>query len=63
MKTKLSESINTHKANRSTKREIERLRKKIAIGSKQADRGEFVDGNTVFDEIRRRSDQRKRAME
>jgi antitoxin ParD1/3/4 len=37
------------------------LRKEIAIGSKQADRGEFVDGAEAFAEIRRRSAQRKRA--
>ncbi|HEV2687130.1 MAG TPA: hypothetical protein VGV35_01210 [Bryobacteraceae bacterium] len=37
------------------------LRKKIAIGSKEADRGEFVDGKKVFAEIRRRSAERKRA--
>ena len=37
------------------------LRKGIAIGSKQADRGEFVDGEETFVEIRRRSAERKRA--
>jgi len=37
------------------------LRKEIAIGSEQADRGEFVDGEETFAEIRRRSAQRKRA--
>lgn len=37
------------------------LRKEIAIGSEQADRGEFVDGEKTFAEIRRRSAQRKRA--
>ena len=37
------------------------LRKEIAIGSKQADRGEFVDGEGTFAEIRRRSAERKRA--
>ena len=37
------------------------LRKKIAIGSEQADRGEFVDGEKTFAEIRRRSTERKRA--
>jgi antitoxin ParD1/3/4 len=40
---------------------IAELRKEIAIGSKQADRGEFVDGEKVFAEIRRRSTARKRA--
>jgi antitoxin ParD1/3/4 len=37
------------------------LRKAISIGSKQADRGEFVDGEETFAEIRRRSARRKRA--
>jgi antitoxin ParD1/3/4 len=37
------------------------LRKEIAIGSEQADRGEFVDGEETFGEIRRRSAERKRA--
>jgi antitoxin ParD1/3/4 len=37
------------------------LRKEIAIGSEQADRGEFVDGKQTFAEIRRRSAERKRA--
>ena len=36
------------------------LRKEIAIGSEQADRGEFVDGEAAFAEIRRRSAGRKR---
>ena len=36
------------------------LRKQIVIGSKQADRGEFVDGERAFVEIRRRSAGRKR---
>src|ERR1700724_650207 len=31
------------------------LRKEIAIGSEQADRGEFVDGEETFAAIRRRS--------
>src|ERR1700676_3642182 len=37
------------------------LRREIAIGSEQADRGEFVDGEHTFIEIRRRSAARKRA--
>ena len=49
------------KATQSTKRQIERLRNEIAIGTKQADRGQFVDGPEVFAEIRRRSTERKRA--
>ena len=35
------------------------LRKEIAIGSEQADRGEFVDGEETFAAIRRRSAERK----
>ena len=35
------------------------LRKEIAIGSDQADRGEFVDGEQTFAEVRRRSAERK----
>ena len=38
------------------------LRKEIAIGSEQADRGEFVDGEEAFAEIRRRSVGRKHSM-
>jgi len=38
------------------------LRREIAIGSEQADRGQFVDGDKAFSEIRRRSAVRKRAM-
>ena len=37
------------------------LRKEIAIGSVEADRGEFVDGEAVFAEIRKRSAERKHA--
>jgi antitoxin ParD1/3/4 len=40
---------------------VAELRKEIAIGSKQADRGEFVGGEKTFAEIRRRSNARKRA--
>lgn len=40
---------------------LSEMRKEIAIGSEQADRGEFVDGDETFAEIRRRSAQRKRA--
>lgn len=35
------------------------LRKEIAVGSEQADRGEFVDGEETFAEIRQRSSARK----
>ena len=42
-------------------RRLAELRKEIAIGSEQADRGEFVDGEQTFAEIRRRSAERKRA--
>jgi antitoxin ParD1/3/4 len=37
------------------------LRREIAIGSDQADRGEFVDGRQTFAEIRQRSAERKHA--
>ena len=37
------------------------LRKEIAIGSAEADRGEFVDGGETFAEIRKRSAKQKRA--
>ena len=37
------------------------LRKEIAIGSAEADRGEFVDGEAVFAAIRKRSAALKRA--
>lgn len=37
------------------------LRKEIAIGSEEADRGEFVDSEETFAKIRRRSVTRKRA--
>jgi predicted RNase H-like HicB family nuclease len=39
---------------------VAELRKQIALGSEQADRGEFVDGEETFAEIRRRSAERKR---
>ena len=35
------------------------LRKEIALGARQADRGKFVDGARTFAEIRRKSKQRK----
>ena len=35
------------------------LREEIAVGSEQADRGEFVDGPGAFAKIRERSAQRK----
>jgi antitoxin ParD1/3/4 len=37
------------------------LRKEIAIGSAEADRGEFVDGAETFASIRKRSSKLKRA--
>lgn len=39
------------------------LRKEIAVGSEQAGRGKFVDGEETFAEIRRRSAKRKRAKQ
>jgi antitoxin ParD1/3/4 len=40
---------------------VAELRRQIAVGSEQADRGEFVDGEKVFAEIRKRGFGRKRA--
>jgi antitoxin ParD1/3/4 len=40
---------------------IAELRREIAIGTAEADRGEFVDGEEVFAEIRKRSAEQKRA--
>ena len=37
------------------------LRREIALGGKQADRGEFVDGEKVFRVIRKHSAERHRA--
>ena len=37
------------------------LRKETAIGSEEADRGEFVDGEETFAAIRHRSSERKRS--
>ncbi len=41
---------------------LDDLRKEILLGSRQADRGELVDGPTVFAAIRRKSAQRKRTQ-
>jgi antitoxin ParD1/3/4 len=38
---------------------IDELRKKIALGSEQADRGELLDGPTAFRQIRRRRPARR----
>jgi Arc/MetJ-type ribon-helix-helix transcriptional regulator len=38
---------------------IAELRKEIALGARQADRGKFVDGAKTFADIRRKSKQRK----
>jgi antitoxin ParD1/3/4 len=40
---------------------LEELRQQIAIGAKQADRGEFVDGPRASSEILRRGAQRRQA--
>ena len=40
---------------------VAELRKEIAVGIEQADRGQFVDGPGAFAKIRRRSAQRKRS--
>jgi antitoxin ParD1/3/4 len=42
------------------KMRIEELRKEIAIGVEQADRGELIDGEKVFDEIRKMSEAKRR---
>jgi antitoxin ParD1/3/4 len=39
------------------------LRREIAAGAEQADRGEFVDGPEAISKIRERSAQRKRSKE
>lgn len=39
---------------------IAELRKEIALGGEQADRGDFVDGPEAFAKIRKRSAQRKK---
>lgn len=39
------------------------MRREIAVGSDQADRGEFVDGAEAFAEIRRRSSERKHSKD
>jgi antitoxin ParD1/3/4 len=38
---------------------LSELRREIALGARQADRGEFVDGARTFVHIRRKSKQRK----
>ena len=40
---------------------MEELRAKIRRGAEQADRGELLDGESVFEEIRQRSASRRRA--
>ncbi len=40
---------------------LQELRKEIALGAEQADRGDFVDGRRVFAKIRKKSAERKRA--
>lgn len=40
---------------------LSELRREIAIGCAEADRGEFVDGDETFAAIRKRSADRKRA--
>jgi len=47
------------KTNPDFEKRITEWREEIAIGSAQADSGEFVDGEEVFAEIRKRSDERK----
>ena len=45
----------------SKKLRLAELRNRLAIGSEQADRGEFVGGEETFADIRRRSAERKRS--
>jgi len=42
------------------KHRLGELRKEIALGADQAERGDFVDGRQVFAKIRRKSAERKR---
>lgn len=42
---------------------IDELRREIAVGSAQADRGEFVDGREALKRIRTKSAQRRAAMQ
>ncbi len=39
---------------------LEELRRHVAVGIEQADRGEFLDGDDVFEELKRLSAQRRR---
>ena len=39
------------------------LRKQIAIGAEEADRGEFVDGERAFADIRKRSARHRKRLE
>ena len=42
---------------------IAEFRREIALGAKQADRGEFLDSHQVFAQIRSKSRQRKRVKQ
>ncbi len=39
---------------------LREFRKELAVGIEQADRGRFVDGETAFRNIRKKSEERKR---
>ena len=39
---------------------LQEFRKELAIGIKQADNGQFVDGEKAFQKIRRKSEEQKR---
>jgi len=43
------------------KSELARLRREIALGTEQAERGELIDGEAVFARLLKRSQTRKRA--
>ena len=48
-------------ANESISQKLQQLRKEIAIGTEQARQGKVINGESVFAEIRKRSQRRKRA--
>jgi len=51
-----------HKDREATKKRLlADLRRKIVIGTKQADRGELLDGEAVFTRLLQRSEKRRRS--
>jgi len=58
----LREGLRLLKEREETKRlRLAELRKEIAVGMEQADRGQFVDGHEAFAKIRQSSTRRKRS--